>query len=149
MEDQQIVPVRMEDAESLSAILLDENYYNLILEHRRLSDGIWMADATALIPLKARAWIDLSGRQERGELVDTAKITEHRNDVFSLATTLRDVLRPRLPEAIQADLGTFLDSFPDDHAEWPAVLGSIRQTIGGRFTPQELHETLRRHFLAQ
>jgi hypothetical protein len=144
--DQQIVPVRREEAESLSAILLDENYYNLILEHRRLTNGIWMADATALIPLKARAWIDLSGRQERGESVDTAKITKHRNDIFGLATTLRDEPGLHLPEEIQTDLVAFLDRFPDDHLEWPAVLDSICQTIGGRFTPQELQEALRHHF---
>ena len=48
-----------EDASSLSAILLDNDYYDFIRAGRQESDGLPMVGAAQLIALKARAWLDL------------------------------------------------------------------------------------------
>src|SRR2546428_9574150 len=54
-EGQKIVPLKAgADHHSLSAILLDEDYYSLIQTHTNVRDGLRFANATALIPLKAR-----------------------------------------------------------------------------------------------
>ncbi len=145
-EDQRIIPVRIEEAESLSAILLDQSYYSLIMEHRRKMEGIWMADATALIPLKARAWIDLTARKEAGEPVDSRKIKKHRRDVFALAFTLPNERGPIIPEPVLSDLRRFCDSFPPDHGDWKAMLDSIADDIGGRPSPGELLSAISRYF---
>jgi hypothetical protein len=59
-EGQTIVPVGVEpDHHSLSAILLDEAYYRLIQTEYEIRDGLRFATVAALIPLKARAWLDL------------------------------------------------------------------------------------------
>jgi hypothetical protein len=55
---------------SLSAILLDEAYYELIRTEHETRDGLCFATVRALIPLKARAWLDLTMRRERGEKID-------------------------------------------------------------------------------
>jgi hypothetical protein len=145
-EDQRIIPVRVEDAESLSAILLDGNYYELIMEHRRKVEGIWMADAAALIPLKARAWIDLASRKAAGEPVDSKKIKKHRRDVFALAATLPDEEGPHLSDPVLADLRRFHESFPPEHGDWSAILDSIADDIGGRPPPDLLLGAIGRYF---
>ncbi len=137
-EDQRIIPVRIQDAESLSAILLDDDYYSLVMEHRHQVEGIWMANAAALILLKARAWIDLTARKKAGESVDSKKIKKHRRDVFALAATLPNKKGPRLPESVLSDLRRFHGSFPPTHGDWRAILDSIAGDIGGRPSPGEL-----------
>lgn len=145
-KDQRIIPVRIEDAESLSAILLDEGYYSLIMEHRHQVAGLWTADATALIPLKARAWIDLTARKEAGEPVDSKKIKKHRRDVFALAATLPNEPGPRLSDPILTFLRRYHDSFPPTHGDWGAILDSIADAIGSRPPPAELLGAIARYF---
>jgi hypothetical protein len=145
-KDQRIVPVRVQDTESLSAILLDNDYYSLIMEHRRRVEGIWMADATALIPLKARAWIDLTARKEAGESVDSRKINKHRRDVFALAATLPNEEGPCLPATVLMDLTRFYNRFPPTHGDWHGILDSIAGDIGGRPTSHELLGSMARYF---
>jgi hypothetical protein len=41
-----------------------------------------MVGASRLIALKARAWLDLTERAERGEQIDSKTIKKHKNDVF-------------------------------------------------------------------
>ncbi|MCK4516434.1 MAG: hypothetical protein KAU31_14325 [Spirochaetaceae bacterium] len=52
-----------EDVSSLSAILLDDDYYVFLQTGRRVIDDLPIVTASHLIPLKARAWIDLSARR--------------------------------------------------------------------------------------
>ena len=59
------IPVSIsDDVSSLSAILLDKDYYNLILEGQICVDGIPVLKPEYLIPLKNRAWSDLSERKK-------------------------------------------------------------------------------------
>jgi hypothetical protein len=71
-----------EDISSLSAILLDNDYYDFIRTGRQEIDGLPMVGASRLIALKARAWLDLTERAERGEQIDSKTIKKHKNDVF-------------------------------------------------------------------
>ena len=143
---QHIVPLRMEDAQSLSAILLDEHYYRFLLRHCHISRGIHAADGIALIPLKARAWLDLTDRKARGTAVPDKEIKKHRNDVFRLAVTLPGDPGAELPEQLSADLAAFLAQFPDGHAEWEFILNAIRPTIGPAIQPTTLIEAIRTYY---
>ena len=88
-QEQRVIPVEIdENSAYLSAILLDDDYYALILEHRREDDGLPSVTPEALIPLKARAWIDMTERQRKGEKIDSKDIQKHRTDVFRLGATL-------------------------------------------------------------
>jgi len=146
-DDQTIVPIPLDEAvHSLSAILVKDIYHNLIREHADARDGIAFANATALIPLKAYAWLDLSERQARGEPIDSKDISKHRADVFRLAGTLPGEPGPLLPPEIRADLSRFLDAFPDESAEWPAILASIKSTLGGNIKPASLRSAIHAYF---
>lgn len=67
------IPVE-EDVISLSAILLDGDYYQEFQNLRIVIDGISLVDERILIPFKARAYLDLSGRKAEGEKVDARHI---------------------------------------------------------------------------
>ena len=143
---QHITPISMTDAPSLSAILLDEAYYNYLLDHQLRSRGIPSAHAAALIPLKARAWLDLSRRRDEGEQGRGSDIRKHRNDIFALTATLPSQPSAVLPEPLASDLASFLAAFPASHGEWQAIRASLRDTIGGPIDPDELIDTLTTYF---
>ena len=145
--DQTIVPIPTgEGAHSLSAILLNPDYHALILQQQETLDGIAFANATALIPLKAKAWLDLSTRRAAGESIDTRDIAKHRADVFRLAATLPGDTRVELSEVIRADLVTFLAAFPAESAEWAAILSSIKNTVGENLAPATLRNAIEAYF---
>jgi len=142
-----IVPVQIEpEHHSLSAILLDDRYYQLIREHSEKQEGIAFATATALIPLKARAWLDHMARKEAGEEVDSSNIKKHRTDVFALALTLPGEAGPALPESIRDDLRQFLEAFPGASAEWQAILASLKSRFPAVPAPATLREAIQVFF---
>lgn len=97
-----------EDVSSLSAILLDNDYYDFIRTGRREIDGLSMVGAAQLIALKARAWLDLTEREKRGEKIDSKTIKKHKNDVFRLYQILDPASDPAAPEAVKKDIREFI-----------------------------------------
>ena len=136
-EHQTIFPVPTgANSPSLSAIQVDADSHALICQQRETRDGLAFASATALIPLKAKAWLDLSARSKlAGQTVDARDIAKHRTDVFPLAATLAGDTTAALPKPIRADLAAFLAAFPEGSSEWPAILGAIKNTVGGNLKP--------------
>lgn len=51
-----------EEISSLSAILLNDDYYEFMKTGIRVVDGLSILDATHLIPFKIKAWLDLKKR---------------------------------------------------------------------------------------
>jgi hypothetical protein len=67
-KDAVLTPIHIDDSvSSLSAILLNDVYYELLLRGRKVIDGISVLRPTYLIPFKAKAWLDLNEKMERGE----------------------------------------------------------------------------------
>ena len=107
--DSHLTPISIdEDVSSLSAILLNEDYYQFLHDHKHEIDGVTVVDVVALIPLKARAWLDLTARQQAGEEIDAKDIKKHKNDVFRLFQIISPNLRIQLPESIAHDLQNYL-----------------------------------------
>ena len=70
-EESHLTPIPFDDeASSLSAILLNEDYYSFILSGKQFVKGLPIVSAEFLIPLKARAYLDLIERQREGKLVN-------------------------------------------------------------------------------
>ena len=118
-DDARLTPIPVnEDLSSLSAILMNENYYHFTLEHNIIEDGIRLADIESLIVLKAKAFIDLSDRKVKGENIDDKNIRKHKNDIFRLATMLTKMDKFILPSDIQNDMDVFCQmisqSLPDN-----------------------------------
>ncbi len=85
-DDAALTPLPMdEEVSSLSAILLNEAYYELLKNGQMIIDGIPVLNPSCLIPFKAKAWLDLKERKARGEHIDSKNIKKHKNDLFRLA----------------------------------------------------------------
>lgn len=74
-----VVPLPVDDeVSSLSAILLDEDYYRFMKEGCEVVNGIAVLGETGLIPFKAKAFLDLSQRKKFGEYVDSRDLRKHK-----------------------------------------------------------------------
>lgn len=93
-----------DDISSLSAILLNDDYYDLLHMGATQIQGISVLDAVHLIPFKAKAFLDLSGRRDIGDVIDSRKIRKHKNDIIRLASILSPSDRCQLPAVIFADM---------------------------------------------
>ena len=123
-EGSELTPLPIdEDIASLSAILLDEDYYTALIENRRIIDDIPVLDERLLIPFKAKAHLDLANRRERGEQIDSRHVRKHRADVFRLMQLLSDHERVTLSESIKADLKAFADKVVADGDFSPRDIG--------------------------
>jgi hypothetical protein len=71
-------------------------------------------EASHLIPLKARAWLDLNDRKNMGAEIDEKDIRKHKNDVMRLYPLLTPAQRIILPQQIKQDMKQFLDHIGND-----------------------------------
>lgn len=100
------IPVN-DDFYSLSAILLNDDYYYYILEHSKVEDGLHHANIEALICLKAKAFLDIKLRIENGSNEDVKQLKKHKADVFRLTIMLTPESIFELPETIQTHVNQF------------------------------------------
>lgn len=117
-EGQYIVPIKNESAEKLSAILLDDEYFELIQKNLITSEsGIPLVNAIANICLKARAHRELLDRHHIDDSsVDQRDIHKHLKDIWRLSIMLTGKENPELSKTPKSDV-TYafkkLDELPD------------------------------------
>jgi hypothetical protein len=98
-----------EAATSLSAILLNDDYYQFIHAGKSEMQGLSVVRASHLIPLKARAWIDLRDKQKGGASIDNRDIRKHKNDAMRLFQLLSPDMRIVLPDLVKTDMRQFIE----------------------------------------
>lgn len=110
--DSNLTPVHFDDSvSSLSAILLNDVYYEMLLNGRVEIDGICVLATAYIIPFKAKAWLDLSNKKKNGFHVDEKDIKKHKNDVARLATILNDNDTVTLSEEVKNDMKKFIEQY--------------------------------------
>lgn len=108
-EDAVLTPISIDDSvSSLSAILLDDAYYNLLRGGMTTLNGVSVLDVGYIIPFKAKAWLDLTARKQRGEPVDSKTIRKHKNDVFRLSVLLKADTQILLNLPVYQDMMEFI-----------------------------------------
>lgn len=136
-----LTPIPMtEEVSSLSAILMDDDYYAFIRSTTSIVDGLPVVGPAGLIPLKARAWLDLSDRAAKGEQVDSRDIKKHRNDIFRLYRVLDPAVRLSVPEKVKADMAHFIEQVSGEgvdlkafgvlSVDLPSLLAELRTIFG-------------------
>lgn len=106
-----IIPIYLSDElSSLSAILMDDNYYEFLLSGLIMIDGVQILGETHIIPFKAKAWLDLVQRKGEGSSIDSKNINKHKNDVFRLSQLLSENKKIELPSDIKYDMMSFISS---------------------------------------
>ena len=103
-----------DDLTSLSAILLNDDYYHYMLEHSVLENGLHRSNNEALICLKAKAYLEIAERIAKGSKEDVKQLRKHKGDVFRLAVMLAENDLFNLPESIKSHLQTFIDMIVSD-----------------------------------
>ena len=101
---------------SLSAIIMDDDYYQFTIEHSRLTDDIRHADSAALIALKARAYLNLLQDKQNGKHVNSKDIKKHRSDVLKNVVIMTEDEVPA-PASIVECIKEFVMSIRNDWAE--------------------------------
>ncbi len=110
VEGSHLTPIPIDESvTSLSAILLDDTYYQFIHAGKQNISGLPVVRASHLIPLKARAWIDLMGRKNGGTSVNERDVRKHKNDIIRLYQLLTPSDKIVLPHSIKQDMKQFLE----------------------------------------
>lgn len=103
-----------ESIKSLSAILLNEAYYDHLMKNRRLVEGLPIIGIETIILFKIRAWIDLDKRKDAGEPIDSRDINKHKNDIFRLLANILPSQRIEIVEGIHSDVLQFNERIQGD-----------------------------------
>lgn len=116
-QDSAVTPLPIDEAAaSLSAILLNADYYDFLKAMRRTVQDVPILEEAAIIPFKARAWIDLTARRAAGEEGQGDNIKKHRNDVARLLQLLPAGTSIALPDTIRTDMRAFAAAVAADEA---------------------------------
>lgn len=108
-------PVPEGDDPSLSAILLNRDYYLVLKEGVIVRDGLPILDVPYLIYFKARAHLDILKRTESGQHIGhKADKTKHFNDVCQLSLLITPEMVTKLqgqdiPDSVKKNLAEFID----------------------------------------
>lgn len=107
-EGQHIIPVLNEaGVESLSAILLDNEYYGIIKKNAVEKDGIFILNEKALIPFKAKAYLEIKERSG-----DSREWKKHRGDIINLAVAfLTEESEEKLNGKVRVHFVEFMEQF--------------------------------------
>jgi len=108
--ESRLTPIHIDDSvSSLSAILLDNNYYDELLKGKQIVDGFSVIDLETLILFKIKAWLDLTFRSKSDVSISSRDIKKHKNDVFRLLTGVRPSKSMQLNRKTQSDVSLFID----------------------------------------
>ena len=110
-----ITPIHIDDEiSSLSAILLDDDYYKTLLDGKVVKNGLSVLRPEYIILFKAKAYLDLKLRKESGGTVDSEDIKKHKKDILRIAAELMLERVADLPETVDSDVQTFIDSLEQE-----------------------------------
>lgn len=120
-KDIHITPIPTDaDLSSLSAILMDEDYYDYTIKHSTIVDGVHISNIESLLPLKCKAFLEMRKRKDETGEGDEKHIKKHKNDVFRLVAALPlEVETIPLPDKLYNDVELFCEkiqgNLPDDN----------------------------------
>lgn len=114
-EGSRFTPIPIEEAvSSLSAILMDLPYYEFLHDGVRLIDEIPIVGPEYLIPLKAKAWMDLKKRKKSDLQISRKKVSRHKNDLFRLFQVIEPGKKIQIPPEVKRDMSIFLKEMLDE-----------------------------------
>lgn len=113
--DRGLTPIHIDESiVSLSAILLSDDYYELLLKAKRAVDGYSVIEIETVILFKIKAWLDMKERKEAGEDINKKNIKKHKNDVFRLLANVFPTSRIKPTVEIQNDVIQFMEQIKED-----------------------------------
>ncbi len=130
---------------SLSAILLNDVYYDLLKNGKKVLDGFSVIDFEALILFKLKAYLDLKERKKERKAnhqpVDSKNIRKHKNDIFRLLQYVSPVQTFKIVDEIKVDVQSFIAQIYEDKPDLKN-LGIVKSDF------ESLLDVLRRLYLS-
>jgi hypothetical protein len=125
-EGTNISPVSLNDDFShLSAMVMDDVYYQFVIAHSTVIEGVHIANIESLICLKALAFQNLWKSREAGNKINSDDIKKHKYDVYRLSALLTtDSIV--VPVAIRDSLRSFIAMTVKDETNINKVLQNMR-----------------------
>ncbi len=99
---------------SLSAILLDDEYYALLDKGIEIVDGIPVLGLHYLPIFKIHAWANLTDDKAAGKNIHRDEINKHRRDVLRLCALFEPGTKIPLPAGIASEVKRFVEARPWD-----------------------------------
>ena len=110
-----LTPIHIDDeVSSLSAILLNDDYYDVLLSGRVVVQELPVLRPEYLLLFKAKAYLDLSERKEKGEDVDSRDIKKHKNDILRIVTEFILEEINDLPDTVHMDVENFIKKLGEE-----------------------------------
>lgn len=132
-----------EEASSLSAILLDDDYYNFALANTTVSEGLHHANDVALIVLKAKAFLNNLARKKEGQKVQDDDIDKHRKDVIRLTVAIDPQKKIDAPDVIKEDLRSYIQTVRKEN---PDIKQLLKNLGAGESSLEDIFEQLTSSF---
>lgn len=117
--DAELAPIHIsDDMLSLSAILLNDDYYELLKNNITNVNDLSVLNLEHIIIFKMKAYLDLKKRKENGEKVDSNDIKKHKKDVFRLVINVSGTSEIKLSKNIYAEVVDFLSEAIKDPVDF-------------------------------
>lgn len=112
-------PLHFENTDSLSALLLNDEYYDMIeYGAEKSEEGLIYLSHPFLIVFKAKAWLDLNERKAKGEDIKSTDIKKHINDIFNLAQAIIEGEVFSISPIVFRDITEFIDKVSKDKVDY-------------------------------
>lgn len=101
---------------------MNEAYYEFMLRGRTVADGVSVLDAAHLVPMKMKAWLDLTEKKAYGIHVNDRDLRKHRQDVFRLFPLISEDMDIATPLEVYDDILEFIKAMENLSFE-PKTIG--------------------------
>lgn len=98
-----------DEISSLSAILLDDEYYRFLKEGAEIVNDLPVLKPIYLIAFKAKAHVDLTRKHSEGQHINERDLKKHKNDILRLVQLLNPNETIKVAESVKIDMQNFFD----------------------------------------
>ena len=133
------IPLHFDEDASLSALLLDKDYYNILVHEKESIQGYSVLSNRGLIIFKAKAWLDMRERSATGTQGLSKAIKKHLNDITRLTALLvgsEKLSNITSSDTVKADMHRFV-------IELESVISTIPQNDDILLSRDEVFEILK------
>ena len=89
----------------------------MLLGGRIEVEGLMILSPVFIIPFKAKAWLDLTDKKNKGISVDEKDIRKHKNDIARLVAVVDGNAPIALPREVKEDMSYFLSQYEKEPAD--------------------------------
>lgn len=127
--DSHIEPIPDDENHSLSAIIMDDDFYDFTIHQANEEDGLMVANNLALIVLKMNAYLNLLAERAAGHQVNSDDIKKHRSDVLKLVAAGIYPEPVKVKAKFMSVLNDFLSEVPQHKQSLKDALGTTQEQI--------------------